>query len=171
MQAKWKVLSATLKGSGAGYHQPRLEPGALASRYYAGRAVIRETKELVGNRTILAYAALWRCRDPFWYELGTVWVGECLRGNGVRDELMAELLQRVPEDRDLFFITPVEAIMRSGEKLGFVPVTTQTHPLILEWACRAGIVSRLPSSVHPIAPGLWGTPKGGQRWLFWRRSG
>jgi len=165
MQRKWKILSETLSETGK-YYAPRLKPRLLAGRYYARRAAIRETTEVIGDRSVQAYAALWRSSHLAWYELGTVWIGEDLRGNGLLDELMAEVVGLAPRGANLFLITPVEAIMDSAQKLGFHQVTTQTHSRLLSWASEAGIVTRLPGSVYPIAPNIWSTPTAGERWLY-----
>ena len=173
MQKKWIALSEKLLKTGK-YHEARLTPRRLSGRYYAGRAVIRETFEETGNRTILAYAALWRTFRKDWYELGTVWVDEALRGNGLREKLMTEAVELAPDGANIFLITNVESIMRSAERLGFVVATTGTRPGISRWASDVGIVCRLPKTIYPIrpmvgdAPPAWGMPASGQRWMFVR---
>ncbi len=176
MQRKWKVLSETLNAEtkkSHAYHTARLTPRALSSRYYAGRAAIRETTSVVGGAPVVqAYAALWRTNwYPKWYELGTVWVGESLRGNGLYRDLMREAAGLAPEGANLFLITREEKIMRTAQELGFRSVTTQTDPKLLLWASEVGIVCRLPTSIHPIVgPDVWGTPTDGRRWLFIREG-
>jgi N-acetylglutamate synthase-like GNAT family acetyltransferase len=145
MEREVVVLSARLKATKA-YYAPRIEPEQLEAAIRDGRAAIRRK-----DGEIEALAVLWPTNDPKCLELGTVWVGEGLRGNGLREELMAELVQRVPPDISLFLITPIEAIMRSAERLGFRAVTTKTHPKLLVWASEVGIVTRLPDSIHPEA--------------------
>ena len=167
MQRKWEVLSEALKATGK-YYPERLTPRLLSSRYYAGRAVIRETTEVIGNRTIQAYAALWPTNEPKWFELGTVYVGDSLRGRGLRNDIMSEAVRLASAGAKLFLITDVEGVMHSAEKLGFAAVTTQKQPNLLRWASWAGVVCRLPGSIYPIAPGVWGTPKSGERWLYWK---
>ncbi len=81
---------------------------------------------------------------------------------------MAEAIGLAPAGANLFLITPVESIMRSAERLGFTSVTTETQPHLLGWASEVDIVTRLPGSISPIAPGVWGKPRGGERWLFMR---
>lgn len=82
--------------------------------------------------------------------------------------LNKEALASAPKGVSFFLITSEEETMRSASALGFLPVTTRTHPEILKWASEVGVVCRLPDSIHPIAPGTWGAPKGGEQWLFVR---
>ena len=167
MQRKWIVLSQTLTTTGV-YHTARTTARRLSSRYYAGKAVIRESAKEVGDRTIEAYAASWATMLPDWYEIGTVWIVDRLRSNGLARQLMMEIIQLVSRDDRFFLITREATIMKLALELGFVPVTTRTHPDILQWASKIGIVARLPASVHPIAPNTWARPQAGERWLFVR---
>ena len=149
MQPKWIVLSQCLRGAG-GYYNARLTPRFLSSRYYARRAVIRETTEIKGDRIIEAYTALWPTYRKEWYELGTVWVTDTLRGNGVRARIMDEATNLAPEGARLFLITAVGSITRSAQDLGFFPVTIRTHPSLLLWASEIGMGERLPSSARSV---------------------
>lgn len=173
MQQKWTVLSEKLNAEAKKshvYNTARLTPRALSGRYYARRAVIRETSSVIGGSpAVQAYAALWRTNCyPGWYELGTVWVGPNLRGNGLYRDLMKEAASLAPTSANLFLITREQKIMRTADELGFKRVTTQTHPHLLLWASHVGIVCRLPTSIHPVAPGEWKPALDGERSLFFR---
>lgn len=163
MHPKWTVLSEEITATGR-YYNPRLTPRKLSGRYCAGRAVIRQTKG--SDCQIQAYAALWNANKSGWYELGTVWISAALRGNGLCRELMEKVVGLAPPDTGLFLFTDVASVMNAALGLGFVPVTTKTHPCILRWASKAGVVTRLPDSIHPIAPDRWAEPEAGERWLF-----
>ena len=168
MQRRWEVLSQTLLGETGKYHTPRLTPRLLSKRYYARRAVIRETAPGMPHSVIQAYTALWPTdRKRKWYELGTVWVGEPLRGNGLRDELMAQAMALVPEETSFFLFTSSEAIMRSAGSLGFITATTHSYPDLLMWASDLGVVQRLPGSIHNRCD----VPESGKRTLFILGSG
>lgn len=164
MKREVEVLSARLKATKA-YYAPRIEPEQLEAAIRDGRVAIRHKDD-----QIEALAVLWPTNDPRCLELGTVWVGERLRGNGLRDELIAESAALAPAGTSLFLITPVESVMRSVLILGFQAVTTKTHPKLLVWASEVGIVTRLPDSIHPQSPETWGTPEEGERWLFMREA-
>ncbi|PIR83632.1 hypothetical protein COU18_03035 [Candidatus Kaiserbacteria bacterium CG10_big_fil_rev_8_21_14_0_10_51_14] len=148
MQRKWEVLAEKLKAEKA-YYLPRLTPRNLSARQYAGRAIIRESNENHGDRTISAYAALWRSHDPTWYELGTVWVSAELRGNGFCRNIMTELIALAPADIRLLMFTADVAIMRAAHGLGFFEVGNPSHPSNEPWAIRVGVSARLPGIDNP----------------------
>ncbi len=141
-----KMLSDRLKATRK-FYAPRIEPENLGTAIREGRAAIRRLDD-----RIEAFAALWPTNDPGWYELGTIWVGERLRGNGLRQDLMAEVVALTPAGRGLFMFTPNEAIMDSAVKLGFVLVTTDTRPDVLLWGSRLGIAERLRESINANTP-------------------
>ncbi len=157
------VLSKRLKAVPS-YYVPRLEPEQLAAVIRKRHAVIMWQED-----RIEAFAALWPTNLPNCFELGTVWVGEGLRGQGLRGVLMAEAIALARKDADLFLFTSVGKIMESAALLGFEPITTSKERVLL-WASDVGVVTRLPRSIHPIVgPDVWGKPKEKERWLFWKR--
>jgi len=173
VQKKWDVLSKKLIAAGI-YRGSRLAPRHLSSRYYAGRAVIRETCEEMGDRTILAYTAIWPTELPEWSELGTVWVSPELRGNGLVCKLMHATVNLL--DTNFFLITDRESVMKAALQLGFIPATTQSKPGITRWASDVGVVCRLPETIYPVSPSrgdippTWATPERGKRWMFVREK-
>ncbi len=167
MQERWIVLSQALERERK-YFEDRLKPRLLSGRYYARRAVLRETQEItVGMRLIQAYAALWKTRREGWYEVGTVWVAEDLRSKGLQNELMREIVAIAPEDVSLFLITSATSIMRSAINLGFDPVTTTTMPNLDVWTASVGLDERLPRTALRESNSRLTE---GERWLFVRRA-
>ncbi len=165
MEEEYVVLSQRLKATKA-YHAPRIEPEHLKAAVSEHRATVRYL-----NGQIEAFAALWPTRySRKCCEIGTVFVGDALRGNGLCGKLVAETAEILaPQGASLFLITKDPAAMCAAENLGFRPVTTQSHPDVLEGAMKRDVVCRLPTSIHSIvAPNTWGTPKAGERWLFMR---
>lgn len=157
MEQKIPVLSRRLMATKA--YAPRVEPSLLLAAIRERRAAVR-----VKDGSIEAFAALWPTFDAKWWELGTVWVGEGMRGNGVCDEIMAETVALAPHGSHLFLITPVECIICAADQLGFIPVTESVRPGVLRWASEVGIVMRLPKSVWQCEA----LPKAGERWLLMR---
>ncbi len=161
---KWAALSETLKKVGI-YNNARLDPRLLSSQFHSGRAIIRETPELVGHRTIQAFAALWGTADPLWWEIGTIWVDPRLRGNGLLSELVTDSTSLAPKGGNLFLITSERAVMISGVNHGFRPVTKALMPDIEAWAATVGLGYRLPRTALQEIPPF---PVAGERWLFVR---
>ena len=148
MKRKWEVLSHRLVATGK-YHGSRLKPRLLASRYHAGRAVIRETSEETGDRTILAYAALWPTYRGWyndWYELGTVWISEGFRGNGLCQVMMGSVLELAPPSTKFFLFTDNKVVMEAARHLGFAQIDENAEGL-LRWASKVHVVCRLPGSL------------------------
>ena len=63
---KWMALSEKLQV--AGWWENRSEPRVLERQYHAGRAVLVETSEQVGDRTIFAFGAYWPTKRGKPYE-------------------------------------------------------------------------------------------------------
>ncbi|MEY4747437.1 MAG: hypothetical protein RLZZ416_486 [Candidatus Parcubacteria bacterium] len=164
LKQKWRVLCHGLKAEGT-YFEARLDPHLLCDRAFRGYAAVRETDEIVGNRTIIAYGALWPTSDKSWLEVGSLYVHPAHRKNGLHMEIMSELVKRVPEGGRLFLITADKRVMQLASDFGFVRVSSTTHPNVLRWASEVGIVCRLPKSVHKIG---WPAPEANERWLFIR---
>lgn len=141
MQRRWEVLSKEI-GEAGGYFADRLSPRDLSSRFYAHRAVIRSSD----SGAIEAYVALWRTRRREWYELGTVWIHPSRRGNGLRDEIMKEVVQLLPIGWRLLMVTASDGVRRSAEKFGFQMVNAGTNPGLCQWVARIGLGGRLPDS-------------------------
>lgn len=115
MSAEQRIvdLSNRLKEE-PGYYAPRLEPEQLEARFRERRVVTRTE-----NGAYEAFAALWPTLDSRLLELGTVWVGQGLRGNGMRDQIMAEAVRLAPQGTSLFLITSAPSIVETAKSLGF----------------------------------------------------
>lgn len=155
MKKKWEVLARCLLKEG-GYYEPRLTPRLLSERYYAGHAVIRETEEEEGERTIFAYAALWPAYHgprESWYELGSVWIAPHSRGNGLVREVMQETLEKAP-GKKFFLISASQGVIQSARYLGFKPVFVPeiAHRVFQEWVDAMRLGERLPTSVFMPVP-------------------
>lgn len=165
MQRKWVVLSNTLVAEGK-YVARRITPRKLSEQSHKGLAAIIESEEVIGDRTIQAYAALWPTNVSFWFELGTVWVCKALRGSDKHEEIMREVVRRVPANTCLFLITDRQRIMDVAATLGFKPITRAVKPGVGQWSERLGFRERLPeTALRTNTP----DPKDGERWLFIRR--
>jgi len=165
----WQKMVVLLRRLQAepGYYAPRLTPERLAAAIQERRAVIRWC-----DGHIAAITVLWPTNRPDWMELGTVWVGEGLRGRGLRNELMAEAVALAPNGVSLFLFSSVGKIMQSAISLRFEPMTTEKYR-VLWWASEVGVVCRLPNSIHPMfirgeGPFYRRPEKEGERWLFIR---
>lgn len=157
------------------YYRKRLTPRLLSKRYYARRAVIRETSCGPFGSTVLAYAALWRTKIPEWYELGTVFVDEKIGGNGVCLEIMQEVVAFVPNGMHVFLVTDAEPVMKAAQKLGFIPVTLGTPGITLRFIRKVmGSGRPIPESVYPYCSSEscseYGIPTAGERWMFVRTT-
>ena len=140
------------------YHKGRIDSVSLRRRIGTGNAtVLREG----GN--IICFGALWPT-NALLVELGTIYVHPDKRGNGYQQEIVNGLLALVPGGMRPFFITHNGCLMKRARQNGFAPITTGTYPDILMCAVRAGIVCRLPPSIHSEEA----IPVPGERWFFMR---
>ena len=126
------------------YQGERLDPKILQQRVHSGRGVIRETSEVCGDRTIFAYAALWPTLQEQWWEIGTFWVFESERGNGLASTILGELLSRAPHDANFFLITKESRLMQIITRHGFKPIPDVSAYDVTNWATRIGLGKRLP---------------------------
>lgn len=154
------VLSERLRATGK-FYAPRLAPEHLETAIRERRAVVKTV-----DGEPVAFAALWSTNREDWLELGTVWVAEGHRGNGLRHTMMAIAAELASPNKKIFLMTDVEGVMKSAKVLGLTPMTTASYPRLLRWASEVGAVCRLPGSIHPVSPGIWGCPKDKERWLF-----
>lgn len=139
MKRKWEVLSEYLHGTGK-YYDSRVSPRSLAGRRHAHKAALRETQEECGDISISAFVALWRTKAAtLTYEIGTF----CIIGkqNGLRNELLAEIVALAPPGADLFLITPVQSLADSAMDAGFTEVQFRTQDELNAWCKSVGFAA------------------------------
>lgn len=90
---KWEALSEKLRT--AGWWEDRTTPRLLERQYHSGKAVLRETKEKVGDRTIFAFGAYWSTKRGKPYE-AHLWFRNVDEMKEHFVEMLDELIEKIP---------------------------------------------------------------------------
>ena len=147
---KWEQLEANLRvcpqlvSTGN-----RLDYRVLWQLYRSRRAVIRETDEVVGPRTIFGFVA---CRPTAlleWGEVSTACIAPEKSGNGLLGEMLKELLAATAPGTKLFAFSDSEAFIAAACREGFYVASASVDVGldVILWAESLGIRDRLPKSL------------------------
>lgn len=163
-----------------GFNLSLLSPDILESQFEKGASTVRPNslahklrKKLpIGDdEVIVAHGALRDSKVPWWKEIAQIWVDPEHRGNGLRQEMVYELMARAPPGIKFFCITTDEPFMNFLITLYFRPVTQRSAGPGMRpraWAKYVGlggVRKRLPVTVMRKT---FPKPRQGERWLFIR---
>jgi len=148
----WTDLAERMTATGE-FDMERLTPELLANTYLAGRAVIRGSESNTDGiqARIHAYLALLETDAPDWLEVALAYVDAEYAGNGVGNELMAELLTKAHGFR-LFTISRNPAYWAVLRGYEYWAVSRATLRYDIEtWAEKVGLTgpgkrNRLPET-------------------------
>ncbi len=113
MNTEWIELSKRLHKEPYLLHA-RITPEALAKAAREDRMVVR----MAGDR-IIACGILWETPDITCLEVGTIYVDEPFRGNGLCRQVFLECIEK-RKGRSLFLITSQESISKMVSKHGWL---------------------------------------------------
>jgi hypothetical protein len=149
---KWITLDSTLRNEKE-FFASRLKPEVLKDLYYRGRLIVREPPEYDPAivRTIYGCLARWPTTQECVDEVGIAWVDESHRGNGLLDDMLGELIHRLPAGHQAFAFSKNCAFISAAQRHGFVVTARESWTAEFNvhlWASRLGVVCRLPVSIH-----------------------
>lgn len=112
MNSEWIELPKKLHKEPHLLHA-RITPEALAKAAREDRMVVRRVED-----RIIACGILWETPDVTYLEIGTIWVDEHFRGNGLCKQVFLECIEK-RRGRSLFLITAQESISKMVSECGW----------------------------------------------------